>query len=60
MLVDSDNSVRMSYFVANPTSDAYASNPRHFIVDREGNFAYVGLNVAPEELIAALEAALAD
>jgi len=58
VLVDSDSSVRQDYFVANPSSDAYASNPRHFVIDREGAFSYIGLNVSPEAMIDALEAAL--
>lgn len=53
VLVDQDSSLRQAYFVPNG-GDAFAMNPRHYIIDAEGTLVYMGFNagVAPEiELI---------
>ncbi len=53
VLVDSDRSLKMDYFIEN-SEDVFASNPRHFVIDREGNLAFIGVNVGPEELVEAI------
>lgn len=57
VLVDSDSSMRQAYFMPNST-EVFAANPRHYVIDAEGNLAYVSTNVSPGSLQAAIEAAL--
>ncbi|MCP4915515.1 MAG: redoxin family protein [Proteobacteria bacterium] len=59
VLLDGDGSVHQAYFMAEP-EDAFARNPRHFIIDREGRLVYAGDNLDPDREDAALTAALAD
>ena len=47
MLVDNDSSLRQAYFVPNGPG-AFASNPRHYIIDAEGNLVYMGFQNDPE------------
>lgn len=59
VLVDSDSSMRQDYFLPN-SSEVFAANPRHYIVDAEGNLAYISTSVSPGALQAAIEEALAE
>lgn len=54
ILVDVDQSLRSAYFVPNG-QDAYAANPRHYVIDADGNLAYVSTTPNPGDLHAVLE-----
>ena len=57
MLVDSDSSMRQDYFLPN-NHEIFAANPRHYVIDAEGNLAYISTNVSPGSLQQAIEDAL--
>jgi peroxiredoxin len=57
VLVDEDGSMRMDYFIPNG-EDAFAANPRHYVIDTAGNFAYVQTSPNPGSLEDALDRAL--
>ena len=57
VLVDEDESTSRAYFIAN-SDDGFAQNPRHFVIDREGELALVERTVSPASLTAAIDAAL--
>ena len=57
VLIDSDRSLKSDYFIANGP-DVFASNPRHFVIDRSGVLAHIATTVSPTELEAAIRAAL--
>jgi peroxiredoxin len=57
VLVDDDESTSRAYFIEN-SQDGFATNPRHFVIDRSGDLALVERTVSPETLIAAIDAAL--
>ena len=60
VLADEDTSMRRSWFIPNG-EDAFAANPRHYVVGADGTFAYVQTTVNPagteEAIRRALEAA---
>jgi peroxiredoxin len=58
VLADGDRSLRQEYFVPNG-SGAFASNPRHYVIDREGRLVFLSTTVAPVDLVSAIEDALA-
>lgn len=47
VLVDQDGSLRQAYFVPNG-DNAFAMNPRHYIIDAEGTLVYMGFNAGVE------------
>lgn len=59
ILIDTDSSIRQAYFMASGSEDAFAQNPRHIVIDRDGNLRYAGSNLRPEDEDAVIEAALA-
>lgn len=58
VLADGDRSLRQDYFVPNGDG-AFAANPRHYVIDREGRLVFLSTTVAPGDLLAAIEDALA-
>ena len=60
ILIDTDSSIQRAYFMASGSEDAFAQNPRHIVIDRDGNLRWAGSNLAPEEEDAALAAALGE
>lgn len=58
VLTDGDRSLRQDYFVPNGDG-AFAANPRHYVIDREGRLVFLSTTVAPGDLVQALEDALA-
>ncbi|GEM_PF-2326822 len=59
LLVDPDQSLTFDWFIGHEDG-AYSSYPRHFVVDREGVVAYVGITPSPDALREAIEQALAE
>ena len=59
ILADDDGSLRRDYFIPNG-DDAFAANPRHFIIDAEGTLTFVQTTVAPEALETAIRDALGE
>ncbi len=59
VLVDADHSLRGDYFVRSGTDGAFAANPRHYVIDREGTLVWMSTTVAPGGLLDAIEDALA-
>lgn len=57
VLVDSDSSLRQAYFLPN-SDEVFAANPRHYVIDAQGNFAYISTTVSPGALQDAIEHAL--
>jgi len=57
VLVDEDESTSQAYFIAN-SDDGFAQNPRHFVIDRDGNLALAERTVSPAALTAAIDDAL--
>ncbi|MCB9765045.1 MAG: redoxin domain-containing protein [Alphaproteobacteria bacterium] len=60
VLVDEDGSLYDAWFVGQADGDAWAGNPRHYVIDREGILVYASTSPSPEALVDALEATLAD
>lgn len=58
VLADGDRSLRQDYFVPNG-GGAFAANPRHYVIDREGRLVFLSTTVAPGDLVDAIEGALA-
>lgn len=58
VLADGDRSLRQDYFVPNG-GGAFAANPRHYVIDREGRLVFLSTTVAPADLLTAIEGALA-
>lgn len=58
VLYDEDGSVNEAYFVPEEVGAGFALNPRHYVIDREGRLVYVSAQVAPGDLVGAIEAAL--
>ncbi len=60
VLADEDASLVNAYFVPEwEEYDAYALYPRHYVIDRDGDFAYISATVSPGDLMGAIEGALA-
>ncbi|HJN76963.1 MAG TPA: hypothetical protein QGF58_23765 [Myxococcota bacterium] len=59
ILIDTDSSIRQAYFMGDGMGDAFAMNPRHFVIDRDGLLRYAGANLDPDEEDAVIAAALA-
>ena len=59
ILVDEDDSMRRDYFIPNG-EDAFAANPRHYVIGRDGRFVAVLTAPSPGSLIEALTTALAE
>lgn len=59
VLADDDQSMRRDYFIPNG-EDAFAANPRHYVIGRDGRFVAVLTAPSPGALREALQAALAD
>ena len=60
VLADEDASLVTAYFVLEwEEYDAYALYPRHYVIDRDGDLAYVSATVSPGDLMLAIEVALA-
>ncbi len=57
VLVDSNQSVRSDYFIENG-EDAFARNPRHFVIDQEGNIAFIATNLELQGELAVMESLL--
>ena len=57
VLVDEDSSLRWDYFIPNG-DEAFAANPRHYVIGADGTFAFVQTSVAPEALEDAIRGAL--
>jgi peroxiredoxin len=58
VLTDGDRSLRQDYFVPNGDG-AFAANPRHYLIDRQGRLVFLSTTVAPGDLLTAIEDALA-
>lgn len=58
-LADEDRSLIADYFVTEVDDDAFALYPRHFVIDRDGRFAYIATQYQPDALLAAIDSALA-
>lgn len=59
ILVDEDDSMRRDYFIENG-EDAFAANPRHYVIGRDGRFVAVLTAPSPAALLEAVEAALSE
>ncbi len=59
VLCDEDGSVNNAYFIGSG-EEGFAMNPRHYVIGRNGALVYVSTQVAPGDLVAAIEAALAE
>jgi len=59
ILVDEDDSMRRDYFIENG-EDAFAANPRHYVIGRDGRFVAVLTAPSPGALREALDTALAE
>ena len=57
VLADDDSSMRRDYFIPNG-EDAFAANPRHYVIDANGDLAYVQTSPNPGSLEAAILRAL--
>jgi peroxiredoxin len=57
VLYDQDSTLRQSYWVENG-EDTFARNPRHFIIDADGNIAYTATNMNLEDEAVVLEGLL--
>ena len=57
VLVDSNQSVRSDYFIENG-GDAFARNPRHFVIDQDGKLVFIATNLDIEGEIAVMESLL--
>ena len=59
VLADGDRSMRQDYFVPNGDG-AFAANPRHYVIDRQGRLVFLSTTVAPGDLMDVIETALAE
>lgn len=59
ILADEDDSMRRDYFIPNG-EDAFAANPRHYVIGRDGRLVAVLTAPSPSALRAALTTALAE
>jgi len=59
ILVDEDDSMRRDYFIPNG-EEAFAANPRHYVIGRDGRFVAVLTAPSPGALLEALSNALAE
>ena len=59
ILADEDDSMRADYFIPNG-EDAFAANPRHYVIGRDGRFVAVLTAPSPGALVEALDIALAE
>lgn len=57
VLVDGNQNVRFDYFIENG-GEAFARNPRHFVIDQEGNIAFIATNLEIEGEIAVMRSLL--
>ena len=57
VLYDADGSVTQAYFIGSG-AEGFAVNPRHYVIDRNGVLAYVSTQVAPGDLIEAIQTEL--
>ncbi len=57
VLVDANQNVRFDYFIENG-GDAFARNPRHFVIDQEGKIAFIATNLEIQGEIAVMESLL--
>jgi peroxiredoxin len=58
VLADDDHSVQDAYFVPEGTGDAFAQNPRNYVIDRDGNLVYTSAQVTPGDMLEAIHEAL--
>lgn len=58
VLLDNDSSIWSTWFMPEP-EDAFARNPRHFVIDRDGLLVFAGNNLDADSEDAAIAAALA-
>ena len=59
VLADGDRSMRQDYFVPNGDG-AFAANPRHYVIDRQGRLVFLSTTVAPGDLMDVIETALGE
>ena len=59
VLLDGDFSVFQSYFMAEP-QDAWARNPRHFVIDKDGVLVFAGDTLDAQAEDAVIQQALDD